>query len=184
MWHPWRQLRELSHIDLFWDDMEDRLGHTNFAAGCITLTTGMTQAERRSTLTHELIHLERGQCSPEHDRREEAAVNRLAAKRLIPIERLAEALAWSGDPSEVADELWVDVPTLEARLTCLHPAERAFLNRRLSDPEDSDFAGFVNGAFDLASLAEEHAGSVSCGPLNVGGQVAVDVDCHCDGVMA
>ena len=33
---------------------------------------------------------------------------------------------------EAAEELWVDVATLEARLRSLRPAERAYLNRRLS----------------------------------------------------
>ena len=45
---------------------------------------------------------------------------------------LGEALAWSLDPHEVADELWVDVPTVEARLRHLHPSEVHYLRRRLA----------------------------------------------------
>ena len=64
--------------------------------------------------------------------REEEAVNALAARKLIEIRELGEALAWSLDPHEVADELWVDVPTLEARLRHLHPSEVHYLRRRLA----------------------------------------------------
>jgi len=81
MWHPWRRLRELPHIDVTWCELDNRYGETDVTTGSIRLQVGMTQAERRSTLTHELIHLERGRCSPEHDHKEEAAVDRLAAKR-------------------------------------------------------------------------------------------------------
>lgn len=124
-------MRGQPHIDLQWADLDDEFGFSEFAPPSITLAKGLTQAERRSTLTHELIHHERGCCAVEHQSKEEAAVERLAAKRLIGIEALADAMAWSNDPHEVADELWVDVATLQARLTHLHPAERAFLKRRL-----------------------------------------------------
>lgn len=51
---------------------------------------------------------------------------------LITIRALGDALAWARTRDEAAEELWVDVATLEARLRSLHPAERAYLNRRLS----------------------------------------------------
>ncbi|MFI5426108.1 hypothetical protein [Aeromicrobium sp. UC242_57] len=92
----------------------------------------MTQAERRSTLTHELIHHERGPCSPGSEDREELIVDREAARRLIDIRKLGETLAWAGSHEEAADELWVDVPTLMTRLAALHPAERAYLKQRLA----------------------------------------------------
>lgn len=137
MWNPWRRLREIATIDLQWADMDNQMGVIEYTGPTITLTTGMTQAERRSTLTHELVHYERGPCHPTHTVREEAAVDREAAKRLIGIRELGEALAWSTDATEVAEELWVDVATVKARMTCLHPAERAYLRRRLADGSDS-----------------------------------------------
>ena len=78
------------------------------------------------------MHAERGPaprwCRP----REEEQVRREAARRLIPIRELGEALAaWDWDLWQVADELFVDVPTVEARLRGLHPSERHYLTRRL-----------------------------------------------------
>lgn len=55
----------------------------------------------------------------------------VAARRLIGLRQLGEALAWSSDLDEVAEELWVDVATVEARLAHLHPSERHYLRRRL-----------------------------------------------------
>ncbi|WP_174553979.1 MULTISPECIES: hypothetical protein [Nocardia] len=49
----------------------------------------------------------------------------LAARRLITLLDLANALSWS-DPrnlAEIAEELWVDLPTLRIRLTNLTAAE-------------------------------------------------------------
>jgi len=43
---------------------------------------------------------------------------------------LGEALAWSLDAYIVADELDVDLPTLNSRLASLRPTERAYLIER------------------------------------------------------
>jgi len=68
--------------------------------------------------------------------REEIAVEREAARRLIDIRKLGEAMAWSSDPVTVAEELWVDELMLKARLEGLHPAERAYLRDRLAHLRD------------------------------------------------
>lgn len=102
------------------------LGHTHHASQTITLATGMDQAERRSTLAHELQHVD-----GEHD---EPACDRNAARMLLPdIRAVGEALAWAHNLEEAAEDLWVDVETLTTRLETLHPAERAFLKRRLAE---------------------------------------------------
>ncbi len=135
MYHPWRHLRALSLWDLVWCDLPvGVLGLTDFAAGRVTLDPRQTQAERRSTIAHELAHIERGPtlADPWWQAREELHVDRIAAGRLITTHALAEALAWSCDPHEVADELWVDVPTLMARLRHLTDAEVHYLRRRLA----------------------------------------------------
>jgi hypothetical protein len=67
----------------------------------------------------------------------ERRVSDIACRRLIGIRDLGEALAWAHDVDEAADELWVDVDTLRARLDHLHPAERAYLRRRLADPDET-----------------------------------------------
>lgn len=96
----------------------------------------MTQAERRSTLAHELVHLERGPAVRGYVEWDEREVSKEAARRLLPgIREVGEALAWSLDLTEAADELWVDVGTLRVRLEHLHPAERAYLKRRLEEQE-------------------------------------------------
>lgn len=80
----------------------------------------------RCTLVHELIHLERGHstCQPPDV---EADVAREAARRLIPIDELADALAQTRSELEIAEMLWVDVDTLRTRLSFLDDVERAQL---------------------------------------------------------
>lgn len=134
MHHPWRALRALERFELRWAHLPiGKLGETDFDAETITLAHGLDQAERRSTIAHELEHIERGwsPCTA----REECAVDREAARKLIEVRALGEALAWAVDEQEAADELWVDVHMLRARLRHLHPAERGYLRRRLADLE-------------------------------------------------
>ena len=96
------------------------------------LARGLLQVEERCTLAHELIHIERGHrgCQPP---RIEADVEREAARRLIPLDLLGEALTWARCEAEAADELCVDIATLRTRLADLTRAERARLRRRLAD---------------------------------------------------
>ena len=100
------------------------LGCTDGTA--IWLTVEQTVAEARCTLVHELIHLERGHstCQPPDV---EADVAREAARRLIPIDELADALAQTRSELETADMLWVDVDPLRTRLAYLDDVERAHL---------------------------------------------------------
>lgn len=138
--HPWRRLRGLPHWDLVWCDLPvGMLGWTDHAGQRILMQRGQTQAQRRSTLCHELEHIERGVRfhGPVLRAREELFVERAAARRLISIEALGEALAWAHTPAEAADELWVDEPLLMARLRHLHPAERQYLKRRLEHDESA-----------------------------------------------
>jgi len=128
--HPWRRLRELPEITLEWHDGGDA-GWYDFATQTISLRRGMCQAERRSTLRHELEHHYRGTFLESLLEREEAACELAAARDLIDIRKLGEALAWSLDLNVVADELWVDPALVEIRCRRLHPAERAYLRERL-----------------------------------------------------
>lgn len=132
-YHPWRELRALTHTVVHWRELHPGVwgatdGHD------IWLDHRLGQVERRCTLAHELEHIRRGHrgCQPPAV---EAAVNAAAARRLIPDPHdLADALAWArGDLPAAADELWVDEPTLVARLDPrhLHPAEKALLEVRL-----------------------------------------------------
>jgi len=137
-YHPWRHLSRLAHITVRWtrdeDELDGALGWFYVDRNEIVMDARQTQVQRRSTLAHELVHAERRDVpcgSLVLDLRLESVVSKLAARRLIPVKALGEALAWSRDIDEVADELWVDVDTLRTRLNHLHPAERAFLLQRI-----------------------------------------------------
>lgn len=137
MYHPWRALRELTDWTLHWRPMHGRLGLTNWGDRTITLHPDQDQAQRRSTLAHELQHVARGPV-PDHCRaREERTVDQLAARNLIGLDALADALAWSHNIIEAADELWVDADLLRVRLNHLHPSEVHYLRRRLEESTDA-----------------------------------------------
>ena len=94
----------------------------------IALRAGTSAAQRRCTLTHELVHLERGtgECGP-FAQREEALVHAEVARRLVPATALAAAVRELGagaDLAAVADALDVDRQTLSLRLAQLTRAER------------------------------------------------------------
>lgn len=135
MFHPWRRLRALAQIDLVWAVMPGRLGETD-GKSLIWLHPHQSQAQRRCTLAHELAHIELGHvegCTA----REESQTARLAARRLIPIEALADALVWTHHLDDVAEALWVDRDTLDVRLDRLHPSEHHYIRARLAARDDS-----------------------------------------------
>ena len=137
-YHPWRRLRELVDVTLHWHDGSPA-GWCRHSTRDVSLQRGMTQAERRSTICHEVVHLERGPAVRGYGAREELEVSKEAARRLLPdIRVVGEALAWAVCLDEAAEELWVDRGTLRVRLEHLHPAERAYLRRRLAEGEDQE----------------------------------------------
>lgn len=93
----------------------------------IALDSRLTQAERRCTLAHELVHLERGDdgrcASAWHESKQEALVHQIASRRLITTEDLALALILHTHVHDQAEELWVDLGTLRTRLAGLSTAE-------------------------------------------------------------
>jgi len=132
MHHPWRAFRAMSHFTLEWSQLpEGVLGITDYRRRTVTLALGMTEAERRCTIAHEVEHILRGPVPSWFQAREEREIEAVAARKLIAIRDLAEALAWADDEAQVADELWVDVATVRARLARLRSAEQDYLRRRL-----------------------------------------------------
>lgn len=105
-------------------------GETWFGGLVITIKPNLTTARERSVLTHEVIHAERGPFPRHLAAREEATVRAEAARRLVELPPLADALAWSLWPDEVAEELSVDRSTLLARLRALQAEEREHLHQR------------------------------------------------------
>ncbi|AAN12603.1 metallo-protease [Mycobacterium phage Che9c] len=134
-WHPWRTLRD-QHADI---DVSCRYRLPDHIMGLqrgarIWLCRTLTQAERRCTLTHELVHRERGPvpADPADAAREERMVDEIAARRLITFDQLLDGLRWSRRPRELAEHLWVDEPTLQTRMATLDPLEVADLEHELN----------------------------------------------------
>jgi len=104
----------------------------------ILISDRLSQAERRCTLAHELVHRMRGDLHVADDlmrNRIERSCHLIAARLLIPLPDLVQAMLWSQEPAEVAEQLWVDLETLQTRVETLHPAERGYLRRRLATKE-------------------------------------------------
>ncbi|WP_188544493.1 ImmA/IrrE family metallo-endopeptidase [Rhodococcoides trifolii] len=135
-WHPWRHLRtEHPDVDVeFHRHDSGCLGR--WLNGSIEINPRSNQRERRCTLTHEIVHLERGPVPNDVRlaRREETTVDRLTAHRLIALDALIDVLAWNRYrvDDEAAEELWVDLPTLITRVRTLTDEERRYIDTELS----------------------------------------------------
>lgn len=101
----------------------------------IWLCCTLSQAQRRSVLTHEIQHVLRGLPVPGFRQREERIVDELAARRLIPLPDFLRALQWSQDDQELADELWTDVHTVRVRRLTLTDTEKAWIEKHLDDED-------------------------------------------------
>jgi Zn-dependent peptidase ImmA (M78 family) len=143
---PYRALGALG-VDLTLASLDDDLmGDYEHDRRLVRLARGMRQTERRCTAAHEYVHAVRGDlpsCSAWHERKQERAVERVAARLLIPLEELARASLWSDDIAELADDLWVDVDTLRQRLRDLRPDERAYLARYRAERSAGHGAGEI-----------------------------------------
>lgn len=143
--HPWRRLRDLPEVTLAWhDDGPD--GWFCHDTMVLSIRRGMSQAERRSTVAHELQHVHRGRVWAAWAAREEAACEVAAARDLIDLHKLGETLAWAHCLAEAAEELWVDEQLLVARLSSLHPTERAYLRKRLEHLGGEEHGGSASGS--------------------------------------
>jgi len=133
--NPWRHLAATHpglHVDCRADLRPGRMGAW-LTTGEVALSRLLGQAERRCTITHETVHVERGPVStdPRLAAREEAVVDEIAARRLIPLDDLIDAIRWGqGNPD--CEELWVDLPTLQARVRTLTEAEQAQISEALA----------------------------------------------------
>lgn len=138
--HPWRRLRDQHpRIDVVWAPLPDGLAGYWDGHRTIVLDSALTQAARRSTLEHELAHVERGPVPADAvlAAREEATVDEIAARRLIPLGLLVDALRWcqGAAGAALADEVWTDQHTLNVRLATLTADERKHIEAALSNVE-------------------------------------------------
>lgn len=131
MYDPWTDLDRLRGWRVDWVTLPPQLaGLCRYDTHTILLDRSLSRQAIRSTLAHEIIHAERGPAPESLREREEVLVEQLAARRLIDIVRLGDALAWSPWPDEVADELDVDRSTLMARVAGLRRLEVSYLEVR------------------------------------------------------
>ncbi|MGE2714226.1 ImmA/IrrE family metallo-endopeptidase [Mycolicibacterium litorale] len=133
---PWGDLSQRTYLSVEFIDMPT--GRRGCIRGnVILIDQHQLQVERRCTVAHELVHDERRvfPAVPALRAREEALVERTAARRLIALPDLVDALraCSSRHAHDLADHLWVDLPMLEARMNALDPVEIAELEHHLED---------------------------------------------------
>lgn len=134
---PWGELADLPHITIEWRQMIGKLGEYVHDRSVILLDPRMKRHQRRSVLCHELRHAIAGdepvECEIAH-RRRELRTDRAAARLLIDLHDLGDALALhDGHAGAVAQELDVALDVVWCRINALHPSERHYLARRLSE---------------------------------------------------
>jgi hypothetical protein len=129
---PWQALCEHHDVRLVVEELPGtRRGEIDFESRTITLHPRLRPAERRCTLTHELVHLERGPVLVRQTGREERVVAAISARRLVPLDALADVMSWTDDPRVIAEELDVDPRTIKVLLDDLTESERASISRVL-----------------------------------------------------
>jgi hypothetical protein len=114
----------------------DLLGEVRQDGAVIALRAGTSSGQRRCTLAHEIVHLERGlhDCGPWQSR-EELAVHTTACRRLIPVGALVNGIRDLGgaeDRPALAQLLDVDCETLALRFAVLDRQERRAVRRALA----------------------------------------------------
>lgn len=115
---------------------DDEMGRWVPKRQAILLDDRLDQAERRCTLVHELIHHLSGDhdlAAPELGAAQERLCRDRAARVLISMTALLDAMLWSDEADEIADQLWVDEATLWDRLENLTPEESAYLTREMRE---------------------------------------------------
>lgn len=134
--HPWQTLSRHPHITVHWATLPRGVWGLTDGRRTIWMTRHLLQSQRRATLAHELEHIRRGHsgCQPPTIERQ---VRHHAARWLLPDlgAVLDEIIFHRGDLEHAAEDLWVDVLTLQARLDPrhTHPAEKAIIRRRLEE---------------------------------------------------
>lgn len=106
----------------------------------ILIESRQSAVGKRCSLAHAIAHLDLGHVATpggHFGRSHEIDANQYAARRLIPVDELADVLSWTRLTTEIADELRVDLATLRTRQTHLHPAELAQLRRLVSWLEET-----------------------------------------------
>ena len=135
---PWQTLRRLPHLTLVVTRLPRGAAWWLPGEEAIVLDDRLDQVGRRCALEHELQHalagdlaLCTGPDAPRLARRQEQAAANRAARALLDLDDLADALTWALCPEEVADCLHVDVATVRTRVRDLSGNEKDYIDRRL-----------------------------------------------------
>lgn len=98
----------------------------------ILIETKATWPAKRCSLAHAVAHLDLGHTSTHaktFHRAQEAEATQLAARRLLPLDLLADVLSWTRDYAEIAAELDCELEYLRVRHRHLHQSEIGYLRR-------------------------------------------------------
>ena len=124
----------MPHIDVQWVPLPE---------GVLSNTDGQTiwmdhrqgQAQRRSSVAHEIEHLHAGDtaCQPGAVERQ---IEEAAARKLVPLVALAEAIVWAMSEEELALDLWVDLDIIRTRLATLTKEEQAYVDTVIARREE------------------------------------------------
>jgi Zn-dependent peptidase ImmA (M78 family) len=135
---PWRDLASRPHLAFVVTRLPVADGWYLPDVPGIVLDDRLTRVQRRCVLAHELAHIDLGHHQqvagngPGTDRlarRNEAAADRLAARRLLPLTGLMHWLPYASSRSEAAELLDVTERLLSIRLEQLSSREAAALGR-------------------------------------------------------
>ena len=136
MWNPWKHLRTYRRVELTVCSLPaGTRAYVDFDARHIFMDSSLLQRERNDALAHELTHLERGRPVAGFEDAEERAVNEAVARRLIPLDALVQALRWSRNPTELAEDLNCTEATVLTRLAGLTPDESVLIRSALDHGE-------------------------------------------------
>lgn len=131
-YNPWKALDADPTLRLVWHRSHDAYGWYDADTHTIYLDPDQGQASLRCTLTHELEHAaDRDHTCNRVAAKNERLCSDRAARKLITLPALCKGLLLAVDEEELAEELWVDVDTVRARLRGLTEDEKRTIDERL-----------------------------------------------------
>ena len=120
---------------------EGILGYYDPDSRRVVVRPGLSWRARRSTIAHELAHVEMGDSTEptwwaqQNSERVEDAADEIAARSLMPsLSDLVDVLEWATGVDQIADAMEVDVATVRARMRTLTDNERRYVDRRMAMP--------------------------------------------------
>lgn len=140
---PWAELAKLGDVIVGFVELDDGAGWWEPDERVILIDQRLDRIGRRCTAAHELEHALAGDDACVGTANDgffttvmERRASIRAARKLIPVEALADAVAlYDDDDHQVAEHLHVDLMTLDARRLSLLPDERQYLRTRLAAKE-------------------------------------------------